>query len=443
MNQQKYREFLPAILEIQETPPSPAGRVLLWVVMAMLVTAVIWSACGQIDVVAVTRGKIVVSELSRPVSSAVLAEVESVLVRDGMHVEKGQALIILNSHSLRARLEENILRQKINRFHIARLTLLCQHFQEDKAESRLPDSYFQEDLALSRLLSDQLSAEIENDRQQKAVLQDRMAVISAQKNEYETQKTQYEHLLPIYQEQHQALVTLHHKQLTSRDSMLEKQKQLTETRYTLESAKARLIEMDVSYRQAETEYAASVAEKIQGAQQEMSDKEHENRVLEKQQQELTAQMAQYTLRAPVSGIVDGLIFRDGGGAVDAPQEILRIVPENETLKAEVMVSNSDIGFLQPGQKVTVKIDTFDFTRFGWVPGQLNHISADATEDKDLGLVYKATIELDKKSLRINGVEMALEPGMQVTAEVKTGKRTLLSYLLSPVLEALDDVGKQR
>lgn len=89
MNQQKYREFLPAILEIQETPPSPAGHILLWVVMAMLVTAVIWSACGHIDVVAVTRGKIVVSELSRPVSSAVLAEVESVLVRDGMHVEKG------------------------------------------------------------------------------------------------------------------------------------------------------------------------------------------------------------------------------------------------------------------------------------------------------------------------------------------------------------------
>ena len=93
MNTQKYREFLPAILEIQETPPSPVGRIILWVIMALLVVAIVWAACSNIDIVAVTRGKVVVSELSRPVSSAVLAEIESVLVHDGMHVEKGQVLI--------------------------------------------------------------------------------------------------------------------------------------------------------------------------------------------------------------------------------------------------------------------------------------------------------------------------------------------------------------
>ena len=443
MNQQKYREFLPAIIEIQETPPSPAGRILFWVIITMLVASVIWAACGRIDIVAVTRGKIVVSELSRPVSSAVLAEVESVLVRDGMHVGKGQTLIRLNSHVQEARLDENVLRQKINRFHIARLTLLREHFQEHMVANRLPEAFFNEDSSLAQQLSGQLIAEIENDRQEKAVLHDRMSVLKAQKSGYESQKMQYEHLLPVWQEQYQALVTLHKKQLTSRDSVLEKQKQLTEARYTLESAVAKLGEMDASYRQAETEYRASVAEKMQQAEQELSDKRHENQILEKQQQDLNAQIAQYTLKAPVAGVVDGLIFRDGGAAVDAPQELLRIVPGNETLKAEVMISNSDIGFLHPGQEVTVKIDTFDFTRFGWVPGHLTRISADATEDKDLGLIYKATIELDKKSLWVNGNEMPLEPGMQVVAEVKTGKRTLLSFLLSPVLEALDNVGKQR
>ena len=119
------------------------------------------------------------------------------------------------------------------------------------------------------------------------------------------------------------------------------------------------------------------------------------------------------------------------------------MPENETLTAEVMVSNSDIGFLHSGQNVTVKIDTFDFTRYGWVPGRLIKLSADAIEDKELGLVYKATIELNKKSLVIDGQPMRLEPGMQVTAEITTGTRTILSYLLSPVMEALDSVGKQR
>ncbi|WP_318372549.1 HlyD family type I secretion periplasmic adaptor subunit [Enterobacter sp.] len=443
MSKQTYRDFLPAVLEVQETPPSPVGRFILWAIMALLVIAVVWSACSQIDIVAITRGKIVVSELSRPVSSAVMAEIESVLVRDGMHVEKGQTLIRLNSQALNARYEENALRQKINRFHIARLQLLREHYQDREVARQLDAEFFKTDNALAKQVSAQLVSEVENDRQEKAVLRDHMAVLKAQKSWYEAQKAQSTSLLPVYNEQYQALATLYKKQLTSKDSVLEMQKKLTEARYTLEGASAKLTEMDVSYRQAETEYRARIAEKMQQAEQDVSDKQHENSVLEKQQLELKAQIAQYTLKAPVAGVIDALVFRDGGAAVDAPQELLRIVPENEVLKAEVMVSNSDVGFLQPGQAVTVKIDTFDFTRYGWVPGHLSRISADAIEDKDLGLVYKATIELDKKSLLIDGKAMALEPGMQVSAEIKTGKRTVLSYLLSPMMEALDDVGKQR
>jgi len=443
MTQHKYRDFLPAVLEVQETPPSPVGRIIMWTIMVLLVTAIIWSACGKVDIVAVTRGKIVFSELSRPVSSAVMAEVESVLVRDGMHVEKGQVLIRLNNSVVQARYDENVLRQKINRFHIARLALLRGHYQEHETPRQLAAAFFTEDPALARQASAELVTEVENDREEKAVLRDRMAVLTAQKAWYVSQKTQSERLLPVYQEQYQALATLYKKQLTSRDSVLELQKRLTEARYTLEGASAKLTEMDVSYRQAETEYRARIAEKMQQTEQDISAKEHENRVLEKQQQELKAQIAQYTLKAPVSGVVDALVFRDGGAAVDAPQELLRIVPENEVLRAEVMVSNSDVGFLHSGQAVTVKIDTFDFTRYGWVPGQLKQVSADATEDKDLGLVYRAIITLDRKALVIDGKSVPLEPGMQVTAEIKTGKRTVLSYLLSPVMEALDDVGKQR
>jgi hemolysin D len=122
---------------------------------------------------------------------------------------------------------------------------------------------------------------------------------------------------------------------------------------------------------------------------------------------------------------------------------LKIVPENEKLIAEVWVSNQDIGFLRKNQSVTVKVDTFDFTRYGWIEGKLLIISSDAIEDKDLGLVYKAVIELSKNHLIIDEQPVNLEPGMSISAEIITGQRTLLSYLLSPMMEALDDVGKQR
>lgn len=91
----------------------------------------------------------------------------------------------------------------------------------------------------------------------------------------------------------------------------------------------------------------------------------------------------------------------------------------------------------------MKISTFDFTRYGWVAGELRQVSTDAVEDRELGLVYRAVISLKRRTLVVEGEEKTLEPGMQVTGEIKTGRRTILSYLLSPVMEALDDVGKQR
>ncbi|QKN83270.1 HlyD family type I secretion periplasmic adaptor subunit [Scandinavium goeteborgense] len=443
MKENHYRAFLPAVLEVQETPPSPAGRMIIWSIIILFVVSIVWAAYGRVDIVAVTRGKIVVSDLSRPVSSSVVAQVIEVAVSEGQHVQKGDVLIRLNSKALEARYEENVLRQKTNRFHIARLELLRKHYQDIKAPSELPADYFSEDPLFGKQVSLQLAAEINNDRQEKAVLRDSMVVLNAQKTGYRSQKEQSLRLLPIYAEQHRALSSLYKKNLTSRDSVLEIQKKLTEAEYALQSAEAKVVEIGASYHQAESEYQARITDKLESVEQQLAEKTLENRVLEKQLKELTGQIAQYTLVAPVEGIVDALVFRDAGGAVDAPQELLKIVPDNEILSAEVMVNNQDVGFLRPEQNVTLKIDTFDFTRYGWVNGTLRKISADATEDKNQGLIYKATIELSQKYLIIDGREMALEPGMQVTAEVKTGRRTILSYLLSPVMEALESVGKQR
>lgn len=112
----RYREFLPAVLEVQDTPPSPAGRGIIWCVMLTMSAALLWAAWGKVDIVAVTQGKIVVSELSRPVNAAVTAEVAAVMVREGMHVAQGQPLIKFNDGHLQAQIKENRLRQRINRF---------------------------------------------------------------------------------------------------------------------------------------------------------------------------------------------------------------------------------------------------------------------------------------------------------------------------------------
>ena len=440
---QKYRDFLPAALEVQETPPSPIGRFILWSIVILLVIAIAWASLSKVDIVAATRGKLVVNELSRPVNSAVTAEIVEVLVKEGEHVEKGQSLIKLNSASLIAQLEENILQQKINRFHIARLELLYEHYLNRPAPLILSDNFQLESPLLAQQISMQLQAEVEDDYNEKEVFKLNQQIITAQIENYQIQKEMAENLLPIYREQYEALNSLYKKDMTSKDSLLEIQKKYLEAKFTVNSADAKVKEMRANYAQIDAQIKSHVADKIREIEQEKIQRLNQNDILSAQQKQLEALIAQYELKAPIAGIVESLVYRDAGAAVEAPQELLKIVPEDEKLIAEVWVSNQDIGFLRRNQLAAVKIDTFDFTRYGWIEGKLLNISSDAIDDKDLGLVYKAVIELSTNHLIIDGQTIKLESGMSVSAEVKTGQRTVLSYLLSPMMEALDDVGKQR
>ena len=440
---QKYRDFLPAALEVQETPPSPIGRFILWSIVILLVIAIAWASLSKVDIVAATRGKLVVNELSRPVNSAVTAEIVEVLVKEGEHVEKGQSLIKLNSASLVAQLEENILQQKINRFHIARLELLYEHYLNRPAPLTLSDNFKLESPLLAQQISMQLQAEVEDDYNEKEVFKLNQQIITAQIENYQIQKEMAENLLPIYREQYEALNSLYKKDMTSKDSLLEIQKKYLEAKFTVNSADAKVKEMRANYAQIDAQIKSHVADKIREIEREKIQRLNQNDILSAQQKQLEALIAQYELKAPIAGIVESLVYRDAGAAVEAPQELLKIVPEDEKLIAEVWVSNQDIGFLRRNQLAAVKIDTFDFTRYGWIEGKLLNISSDAIDDKDLGLVYKAVIELSTNHLIIDGQTIKLESGMSVSAEVKTGQRTVLSYLLSPMMEALDDVGKQR
>lgn len=438
-----YREFLPAVIEIQETPPSPVGRVILWVIMISLILAVLWAALGQVDIVAVTHGKVAVRELSRPVSTAVTAEVARVLVRDGMTVKQGQALIKLNSQHLDERAEELRLRQKLNRFHTVRLDRLNGYYNGQPWSSVFPDSYRREDALLADQLAALLRVEVENDRHEQEVYKSKKVVLHAQIMGHQSRKRLAEGQLRVLKEQYQAIESLYHKKMTSRDSLLEIKKKYLEAHHAVDGAAANLEESRRSLAQLEREQISAGAKKINVVAHDRAEREHDNHVLTSQIKQINAQIAQYTLRSPVEGIVDALAFRDAGGAVEPPQALLKIVPVDSELVAEVFIKNQDVGFLRVGQTVTVKINTFDFTRYGWVEGTLQNIAADATEDKDLGLVYRAVIALKNRTLRVGLDEWKLEPGMQVTAEIKTGKRTFLSYLISPAMEALDDVGKQR
>ncbi len=149
------------------------------------------------------------------------------------------------------------------------------------------------------------------------------------------------------------------------------------------------------------------------------------------------------VKAPVSGYVQQLAYHTHGGVVEAAKPIMNLVPENYKLEAEVMILNQDIGFVRPNQPVEIKIDSFPFTKYGTVKAKVRQISEDAVQDEKLGLIFAARLTLSDNTIRADGKTIRLKPGMSITAEIKTGKRRVIEYLLSPLMKYLDESMRER
>jgi hemolysin D len=149
------------------------------------------------------------------------------------------------------------------------------------------------------------------------------------------------------------------------------------------------------------------------------------------------------LVAPVDGTVTQLSVHTIGGVVEAAKPIMVIVPKGGNLVAEVKLLNKDAGSVRTGQSVAVKLEAFPFTRFGTVHGRVETISSDAIEDERLGLVYAARVHLDRSQMDKGDRRVSLTPGMAVTADIRTGERSIMSYLISPIEEARQQAGHER
>jgi hemolysin D len=149
------------------------------------------------------------------------------------------------------------------------------------------------------------------------------------------------------------------------------------------------------------------------------------------------------LVAPVDGTVQQVAVHTEGGVVTPAQVLMVIVPKDAQVTAEVVVDNKDIGFVGAGQSAAIKLETFPFTRYGTVPATVKSVVADAVNDDKRGAIFPAVLRLDQASIDVDGKRINLSPGMNVTAEIKTGERRVIEYLLSPARRAVGESLKER
>ncbi|MCY1298674.1 Hemolysin secretion protein D, chromosomal [compost metagenome] len=149
------------------------------------------------------------------------------------------------------------------------------------------------------------------------------------------------------------------------------------------------------------------------------------------------------LTAPVDGTVQQLAIHTDGGVVTEAQPLMVVVPVDQPVEVEAMLENKDVGFVRPGQEVEIKVEAFTYTKYGVVHGIVQSISSDAIDDEKLGLVYSTRIQLHENSIRVGDKTIALSPGMAIRAEVKTDKRRVIEYFLSPLQQyASESLGER-
>lgn len=427
-------EFLPAALELMETPPSHTARWLLWGTLAFIVIALAWSIFGQLDIIAVAQGKIVPSGQVKVVQPLENAVVRRLLVRDGMQVKKGQLLIELDATELGADQEkvqsslvDATLAAARARSLLAAVQAGASVARPVAASAELPADKL---LEANRLLASEYQA-----FRSELMTRDAEALhLLAQKATTQETLNKLQALAPLYEQRAADLKRLLEKSYVPRHEYLEQENRRTETVKEMDVQRRRLGEIDALIAQQREQREATIAGFVRQTREALVQAEQQLVQLQQEGVKLRSRSDLLELRAPVDGTVQQLAVHTEGGVVTEAQPLLVIVPANERLEIDAMVENKDIGFINRGQAAEVKVEAFPFTRYGILHGKVVNVSLDAIADEKRGLLYQTRVLLDQTTIAVEGKQVPLVPGMAVTVEIKTGRRRVIDYFLSPVLQ---------
>lgn len=435
------RAFLPAHLELVETPTSPAARWTLRTIMALFCVALLWATIGKLDIVAVAPGRTVIDSRTKVVQPVETGVVRRILVRDGQVVRAGQVLIELDPTATAADVVKSgdaLLNARMTAMRLQALDLAVQ-------ADEVPVIRAEPDLPADRVLAEQVLARSQYDALQ-AKRHSLQAVISQRRAEWDTAHAIVKPLEDsarisrLRADDYRSL--LEGNYVGRHDYLLREQERIAGER-DLVAQRNRLQEIKSAQRAAEEELRVLLAEfrqqtldGLHAAQQQIGQISPEVLRTGRRDQQMA-------LRAPVDGTVQQLAVHTVGGVVTVAQPLLTVVPSEEALEVEASILNKDVGFVRSGQPVTVKVESFPYTRYGYLTGRVVSVSHDALQDQKLGMVFPVRIRLDSATLKIDGVRVRMTAGMNLNAEIKTGKRRVIDYLLSPLRQHAGEAMRER
>jgi hemolysin D len=457
-------EFLPAALEIVETPASPLGRMIGATLVAFFCAALAWACLGHIDIIATAQGKIVPVGRVKVIQPLEAGTVAAVHVRDGDRVTAGQVLVELDrtvSIAERNRIGHDLLRTRLD---VARLTVLRSGLGNGiglvdfMPPAGAPDYDVVRTRALMHAQAEQQAAKI-------ASLDQQVAQKIAEGEQVTAVVAKLQAGLPLLEQTADIRRKAMQLEYGNRIAHLEAQLRLTEQHHELIVQQRRGSEVAAARQalvwqreQTKAEYARGVVSDLAEAEQKAAQFAEDLIKAEKK-------MEDQILRAPIDGTVQQLALHTIGGVVTLAQSLMVVVPADTRAEIEAMILNKDVGFVHEGDPVEIKIDTFNFTKYGLLHGKVLTVSADSiVREKPAGqsnadrtispgarssepagqeLLYAARVSLDRTQMQVDDKLVDLASGMAVTVEIKTGQRRIIEFLLAPLLRYKQESLRER
>ena len=439
-------EFLPAALEIMETPPSPAGRATMLTLIGMVAVALGWACLGHLDIIVTAEGRIIPTGKVKLIQPFETGVIKSIAVHDGQKVREGETLVELDptiNQAEAGHVEHDLIAAEID---AARLQAL-----QNGGDPVMPEGADPADVATAHSL---LTAQRE---EQKAKLDNLAREIEQKQAEADGATAtiaKVQSAMPLIEKRRDIRRYLTQNEYGSKLTYLEAQQQLVEQtneldvqKHKLEESHAAIASLHQQASQTDAEFHRTALDKLTEDEAKIGSLRQD---FDKARQRTTLQ----TLRSPVTGTVQQLSIHTIGGVVTPAEQLMIVVPDDAKLEIEANVQNRDVGFVHPGQPAEIKVEAFTFTRYGLLHGTVVNLSRDAAPPDDRQSNnggngqqaakpddearqsrqpgYIARVSLGETNIQTETGSQSIGPGMSVTVEIKTGRRRVIDYVLSPL-----------
>lgn len=414
-------EFKPLLSEIEESPSSPLGHFTFWTIIALIFVIVAWLIVGKIDIVITARGIVIPDGEAKIIQPLETGIIKNILVKEGDFVKQGQLLILIDTMATDAKLESIKKNLKQSKTEAERLEAggVGKTFKSDD----IMQNYLYNESVVA------INSSIEAKKQAIVQINKQIDSSQAQKRDYQSQlisaKDRLNRLLNV-------------SDIVAYNNIQDAKDKVKTLEESLIQSEAEIKKFEAQKREINSEIAKLNSEfKAQNLLQ-LSETKKRIKELEANKNEIEFSNINQKITSPVDGFVDKLYIHTLGGVVTPAQELIALTPYDMPVLIKATVLNKDIGFIRPDMPVSLKIDTFDFQKYGILKGKVKLVSKNSIEDEKLGPVYEAYITPEDTTLMVEGKEQKITTGMSLNAEIEIGRRRIIEFFIYPLIKYMDE-----